>query len=450
MPKFRFHKLAAIAVLIGFAAWVGTGAFSSVGSAADSKAKAPDAGQPASAGAKPATAEAEPKAAPRTIAVVTPPRKTYARAIRISGLTEADKRAVLATRVGGVIDKLPVKQGQHVKMGDLVLMLAAEEKISNVDNARQLLAQRKAELDAAERLAKTGNLPKLQLDTARSNLTSAQSMLETAQAELDRNEVKAPFDGVIDRVPVELGSSVMQGGEVATILALDPVIARGEVSERDLRYIKIGDEANVRLVNDQVVKGTVRYISRDASSQTRTFRVEVAIANPTDREVLAAYGKAQAAAGQLEQALGTIGRAQTPDRPDWRLKSAEGAILDQLGRSNEARARYRDALDTQPNEPSVLSNLGMSYVLTGDLRTAETYLRQASQQPGADSRVRQNLALVVGLQGRFDEAEQIARRELSPQQADANVAYLRGMLSQQNAWAKLAAKDGKALDNGTN
>ncbi|TIS72217.1 MAG: biotin/lipoyl-binding protein, partial [Mesorhizobium sp.] len=89
----------------------------------------------------------------RTVAVVTPPRKTFARAIRISGLTEADKRAVLAVRVAGVIDKLPVKQGDHVKTGDLVLMLAAEEKLSNVDNARQLLAQRKAELDAAERLA---------------------------------------------------------------------------------------------------------------------------------------------------------------------------------------------------------------------------------------------------------------------------------------------------------
>ncbi|SFO48422.1 membrane fusion protein, multidrug efflux system [Mesorhizobium sp. NFR06] len=288
MPKFRFHKLAAIAVLIGFAAWMGTGEFSSVGSAADKsvttdkhagagKSAEPGAGQPEAA--KPKTAQAEPKAAPRTVAVVTPPRKTYARAIRISGLTEADKRAVLAARVAGVIDKLPVKQGDHVKTGDLVLMLAAEEKISNVDNAKQLLVQRKAELDAAERLAKTGNLPKLQLDTARSNLTLAQSQLDTAQAELDRNEVKAPFDGVIDRIPVELGSSVMQGGEVATVLKLDPVIARGEISERDLRYVKIGDEADVRLVNDQKVTGTVRYISRDASSQTRTFRVEVAIPN---------------------------------------------------------------------------------------------------------------------------------------------------------------------------
>ena len=60
--------------------------------------------------------------------------------------------------------------------------------------------------------------------------------------------------------------------------------------------------------------------------------------------------------------------------------------------------------------------------------------------PGADSRVRQNLALVVGLQGRFKEAEQIAKAELSKDQAEANVAYLRSMLAQQNAWAKLNDK----------
>ena len=267
MPKFRFHKLAALLVLAGFAGWVATGEFSSVGSASDAPAQKP-------AGQQEATAEA------RKVAVVTPPRTQHARAIRISGLTEADKRAVLATRVGGVIARLPVTQGQHVKAGDLILMLDAEEKIAAADSARQLVAQRQAELTAAERLAKSGNLPKLQLDTARSNLTSARSALRAAEAELDRNEVKAPFDGVVDRVPVELGSAVMQGGEVATVLSLDPVVARGEISERDLRYVKVGDEADVRLVSGETVTGKLRYISRDASAATRTFRVEVAVPNP--------------------------------------------------------------------------------------------------------------------------------------------------------------------------
>ncbi|MDQ0455436.1 tetratricopeptide repeat protein [Rhizobium paknamense] len=178
------------------------------------------------------------------------------------------------------------------------------------------------------------------------------------------------------------------------------------------------------------------------AAQALAVMQQVAIANPADRQVLAAYGKAQAAAGQLDQALATISRAQTPDRPDWKLYSAQGAVLDQLGRSAEARAAYQSALQLQPNEPSVLSNLGMSYVLTGDLKTAETYLRTAAKQPQADSRVRQNLALVVGLQGRYDEAERIASAELSPQQAAANLAYLRSMMGQQNSWKQLAARDG--------
>lgn len=177
------------------------------------------------------------------------------------------------------------------------------------------------------------------------------------------------------------------------------------------------------------------------SEQALAVVRKLAIDLPKDREVLAAYGKALANAGQLQPALDAVRRAQTPEYPDWKLMSAEAAILDQLGERNEARAIYRKALDLKPNEPSVLSNLGMSYILEGDLKTAETYLRQAVEAPGADSRVRQNLALVVGLQGRFPEAEQIATRELSPDQAKANVTYLRSMLAQQNAWNDLAAED---------
>lgn len=178
----------------------------------------------------------------------------------------------------------------------------------------------------------------------------------------------------------------------------------------------------------------------DADQSLAVMR-KLAIVLPKDRDVLAAYGKALAANGQFEPALDAVRRAQTPEYPDWKLVSAEAAILDQLGQRDGARQNYRKALDLKPNEPSILSNLGMSYVLEGDLRTAETYMRSAAQQPNADSRVRQNLALVVGLQGRFDDAETIASQELSPEQAQANVTYLRQMLAQQNAWSQLKDQD---------
>ncbi len=197
--------------------------------------------------------------------------------------------------------------------------------------------------------------------------------------------------------------------------------------------------------NPKDVNTAMRYASvlqmNGRTDQSLAVMRKLAIDYPKERQVLAAYGKALAAAGELEPALDAVRRAQTPEYPDWKLVSAEAAILDQLGKPQEARQLYRRALEMKPGEPSILSNLGMSHLLEGDLKTAENYMRQAVETQGADSRVRQNLALVVGLQGRFKEAEEIASRELSPDQAQANVAYLRSMLSQQNAWNQLEQEE---------
>lgn len=268
MARMKFHRVAAITVFIGTAAWVATGEFSSVGSAADEEAVTP-------------AAAVEAQVAPvRSVAVIDAPRIDHSRAIRVSGYTDADKRATLATRAAGIVEELPVTLGSRVEAGDLIVKLEAEGKEAAVATARQLLVQREAELAAAERLAQSGSLPKLQLDNSRSALASAKSQLEAAEAELSRNELRAPFAGVIDRIDVEFGSSVQSGAQVATILNLDPVLAKGEVSERDLVHIKPGNAAEVRLVSGQEVKGEVRHVSRDATPATRTYRVEVAIPNP--------------------------------------------------------------------------------------------------------------------------------------------------------------------------
>ncbi|MEM7288762.1 MAG: tetratricopeptide repeat protein [Pseudomonadota bacterium] len=194
------------------------------------------------------------------------------------------------------------------------------------------------------------------------------------------------------------------------------------------QYDRKPNDRNIGLAYANVLRMTGR------NEQSLAVIQQMVIKHPEDNAILSAYGKALASTGNLKKALKVIERAQRPDRPDWRLYSAQGAILDQLGQSKQARIQYQKALDIVPNEPSVLSNMGMSYVLTGDVRGAETYLRRAIRQPGADSRVRQNLALVVGLQGNFDEAEKIATSELPPAEARANIKFLREMLAQQSAW----------------
>ncbi|WJR77709.1 tetratricopeptide repeat protein [Bradyrhizobium sp. NP1] len=155
---------------------------------------------------------------------------------------------------------------------------------------------------------------------------------------------------------------------------------------------------------------------------------QATIANPGNKALLAAWGRALADNGNFQQAFDVLSRAHSPDDPDWRILSVQGTALDQLGRHEEARRYYASALKIAPGEPSVLSNLGLSYMLTRDLPKAEQALRQAYASTRADARVRQNLALVVGLQGRFAEAEGIVKSDLPSDEAAANVAYLKEML----------------------
>jgi len=167
-------------------------------------------------------------------------------------------------------------------------------------------------------------------------------------------------------------------------------------------------------------------------AQAAAILEQLSMRNPTNKLVLGEYGRALADVGNYDQALEVLDRAHTPEQPDWRILSVQGAVLDEMGRHEEAQRHYLTALKIVPNEPSVLSNLGLSYALSKDLNKAEQTLRQAAaaQQP-TDPRVRQNLALVVGLQGRFAEAENLARADLPPDEAAANVAYLRQMLSRK-------------------
>src|ERR1700726_4646995 len=167
-------------------------------------------------------------------------------------------------------------------------------------------------------------------------------------------------------------------------------------------------------------------------SQAVAMLEQATIAHPGDKALLAGYGRALADNGNFQKAFDVLSRAHPPDNPNWRILSVQGTVLDQLGRYEEARQYYASALKIVPEEPTVLSNLGLSYVLSKDLPKAEETLRRAYRSAGADARVRQNLALVVGLQGRFAEAESIAKADLPSDEAATNVAYLRPMLAQQN------------------
>ncbi|MFZ3358553.1 MAG: tetratricopeptide repeat protein [Xanthobacteraceae bacterium] len=224
------------------------------------------------------------------------------------------------------------------------------------------------------------------------------------------------------------GCQTTQSTDTTGSLALAPVDRpdaawRSDIDTYGQKYRADSSNVEVALRYAQALRATGQ------SAQAEAILEQLSIKNPTNKVVLGEYGRSLADIGEYDQALTVLGRAHTPEQPDWHILSAQGAVLDQMGRHLEAQRHYLTALKIVPNEPSVLSNLGLSYALSKDLKDAEATLRLAVAQKPADPRVRQNLALVVGLEGRFAEAEQIARADLPPDQAAANVAYLRQVLA---------------------
>jgi multidrug efflux system membrane fusion protein len=201
--------------------------------------------------------------------------------LTLSGRTEADHKVALSARTGGVLSELRVKRGQHVEKGEVIAVLADEAREAQVAQAQALVDQRKTELDAKRSLIASGALPKLDLVNLESQYKSSQAALASAIAERDRGVVRAPWAGVITNVPSEIGGAAFSftGTEIATLVALDPMLAVVEVSERKLAGLKVGEKAEVRLITGQTVNGRVRYVAKSASATTRTYRVEVEMPN---------------------------------------------------------------------------------------------------------------------------------------------------------------------------
>lgn len=234
---------------------------------------------------KPATAPTPPErsaeaARPLFRVVVAPVSvEPRARRLTLTGRTQSDQRVIVSARTSGNVLKLFVRRGALVKAGDPIAELSDEAREAGVAQARSRLAQRAAELEAREVLAKRGNYPTLNLEQLRAEKQAAETALALAEAELSRTNIVAPIDGIVNDLSVEIGQGLMMGGAIAEIIAPDPLLAVVEVPERRLGGLKLGEPAEIRLVTGQVRTGRISFIARRPAGQTRTYRVDVSFAN---------------------------------------------------------------------------------------------------------------------------------------------------------------------------
>ena len=99
------------------------------------------------------------------------------------------------------------------------------------------------------------------------------------QVELSRTRIKAPFDGILDQLPLKAGAFIAPGQPCGTLIDKDPLLVVAHVAESQITKIRNGAPASAILATGENVTGFVRYIAESPSLATRTFQIEVEVEN---------------------------------------------------------------------------------------------------------------------------------------------------------------------------
>ncbi len=247
--------------------------------------------------------------------------QTIDSAVILRGQTEAARQVTVAAETSGLVASEPLRKGAFVNADEQLCTLDPGTREASLAEARARLTEaegrvpeaqaavaeaiarvREAEinLNAAQQLSQDGFASETRLvsaqaamdaanagvqransgvASARAGIEAAAAAVASAEREIERLTITAPFSGLLETDTAELGSLMQPGTPCATIIQLDPIKLVGFVPEADVSKVNVGAVAGARLTTGEQVQGRVTFVSRSADATTRTFRVEVEVAN---------------------------------------------------------------------------------------------------------------------------------------------------------------------------
>ncbi|MCZ6764876.1 MAG: efflux RND transporter periplasmic adaptor subunit, partial [Alphaproteobacteria bacterium] len=206
--------------------------------------------------------------------------------IVINGRTEPFRTVEIRAEIEGRLVDLQTYRGERVSKGDIVAKIALYDRRAKLAQARALLRQREIEYAASESLVDQGFRSETQHAGATAQLDAARAVVEQRRADIERTNVRAPFDGIIHGGHRELGDYVKAGDVIGTILDLDPILVVGHATEMEVSGLTLGGPGAAQLVDETILVGTVTYVASQADQATRTYRYEIEVPNP-DNEIRA-------------------------------------------------------------------------------------------------------------------------------------------------------------------
>lgn len=225
-------------------------------------------------------------------------------AIQTSGTVAAKDELRLAVKVGGVLRRISVSEGERVQRGQRLAELELTEVQATVEQARQAHIKAKQDLTRGEKLYAEQVVTLDQLESLRAAEASAAAALQAARFNASHAVIEAPRDGVIQRRLAEAGETVAAGTPILVLGADDQgYVIRASLSDRELVQLDNGDPADVRLdaYPGETLRGSVSMLSAAADPRSGTFPVEIDVQADGRRLVSGMVAKVELTPSKAEQ-----------------------------------------------------------------------------------------------------------------------------------------------------
>ena len=201
------------------------------------------------------------------------------RLITVRGETQSKRTVFVKAQIHGTLKARLVERGDRVSAGDALCQISEEDRVVAVAESKGALDLAKIEYEGSQRLALQGLQSQTLIAQSKARLAKAEADLKRSQLDLGRLQIRAPFDGLIEDVGLELGDFVTSGSTCVTLVALDPMLLVGRISERDINKLEEDQIGRAELSSGEVVEGRVSFIGKVADVATRTYAIELEIDN---------------------------------------------------------------------------------------------------------------------------------------------------------------------------
>lgn len=208
---------------------------------------------------------------------------------------ETEEEALIVAKVGGEVTELLVEEGDRVKEGDILARLDGDRLRLEMQRAHANLKKLEQEYDRNVELHNKGLVSAGAFEGIKYELDSLKAAYNLARLEYSYTDIRAPIDGVITERFIKVGNTISANDEAFRITDMDPLLSYLFVPEKEFRRLKPGQPAKMTVdaIPGEVFDASILRISPVVDPETGTFKVTLAIADPSERLKPGMFGRFQ-------------------------------------------------------------------------------------------------------------------------------------------------------------